>query len=154
MFIMNKKNKNRLTKVAVFGLLLTFVFGCNSSSEKNKEKIELALDKYDQITTDYDSYMRQMEKDNPGKISQESAFNSAKNTCLRLKGIDISETPLDFQAAFKKSISVDCDDLKSPTDQVIYEGDLKKKEFDDALQQLEKVSAKYGYDYKYSKTLK
>lgn len=147
------KNKKSLIKTVACGLLLIVVFGCSSKSEKYKEKIKLAFDNFDQITKDYDSYMRQMAKDNPG-LSPQLAFSSAKNMCLRLNKIDISETPADFQTAFKKKVSLECDDLKSPADQVTYEGDPKTKALNIAKKELEEVSAKYGYDYKNSTSAK
>lgn len=143
------KNKQILINTIVCSLVLIFVSGCSSNSENYREKIKLALDNHNQITKEYDSYMRQMAKDNPG-LSDESSLNSARNSCLRLNKIDISETPLDFQTAFKKRISIECDNLNSPADQVIYQGDPETKALNDAMRQLEEVSAKYGYVYKHS----
>jgi hypothetical protein len=127
--------------------LLIIVFGCSSNSEKYKEKIKLSFDNYNQITKDYDSYMRLMAKDNPGRISPQSYFDSAKNMCLRLNNIDISETPPDFQTAFRKRISIECDNLNSPADQVTHEGDPRTMELNNAKRELTEVSAKYGYIY-------
>lgn len=148
------KNKNSLIKTVISGLLVALILCCNSRSENFKEKIKPALDNYHQITNDYESYMRQMAQDNPGQISLQSELNSAKNTCLRLNGIDVSETPPDFQTAFKKRISLECDSLNSLADQVTYEGDPKTKAVNNAIRELEDVSAKYGYTYKNSKTAK
>jgi len=141
------KRKKEIIQIVASVLLYSLFLGCGSEPEKYKEKMKSAFDSYDQITKDYDSYMRQMAKEGRGPSIQ-SGFESAKNMCLRLKKIDVSETPSDFQIPFKKRISLQCDNLNSPSDQITYEGDPSVKELDNIEQELEKVSAKYGYDYK------
>lgn len=142
-----KQRKEQIIKTIVCGLLFSVFLGCDSNPEKYQGKIKSAFDSYNQITKDYDSYMRQMAKEGRGP-SVRSGFESAKNMCLRLTKIDISETPSDFQTPFKKRTSLQCDNLNSPLDQITHEGDPATEELKNIEQELENISAKYGYAYK------
>lgn len=134
------------TLVCIF--LLLAVCGCRPNSEVQKEKIKSVLDNFDQITKDFESnmksYMQQAGKD----VSFKKIMDDTKNMCGKLDKIDTSETPSDFQTTFKKLNSTQCDNLNSPEDFVA--SDSKTKAYNNAMRELEEVSAKYGYVYKYS----
>ena len=139
------RNKKPTIKTLVCCLLLLIGFGCQSNP---KEKIELVLNNYDQNIKDFDSSMREMHKNNPN-VSFQQSLDAIKAMCNKISKIDTSETPPDFSAAFKRLISLNCDNKNSPADLVTYEGDPKTKAYHNAKRELEEVSAKYGYVYKH-----
>lgn len=144
------KNNKLKIKALVFCFFLLFSLSCSLDP---KEKIKVVLDNYEQINKDFDVSMREMHKNNPN-VSLLQSLDAAKNRCDKLNKINTSETPTDFHAAFKKLVSIGCDNLNSPADLVTYEGDPKIKAFHDAEREIEEVSSKYGFNYKFSTSSK
>ena len=139
------ESKIPVVKTFICCFLLLIGFSCRSNPG---EKIKLVLDNYDQSIKDYDSSMRQMYKDDPN-VSFQKSLKPLKDVCDKVSKIDVSETPPDFRAAFKKLNSLNCDDKNSPADLTTYEGDPKTKVYNNAKRELEEISAKYGYIYKH-----
>jgi hypothetical protein len=143
---MRFKLKTRIL-LGICGSLMVMIMSCQSYNEIYKREIIIALEQYEKITKDYDSYMRQMQKDYPGQITPESSLNSAKNTCLRLDKTDVSKTPQEFQVLFKKRISIECGNLSNPSDQVTYKDDPKTEALKKVVKEIKQISLKYGYEY-------
>lgn len=142
------KNKKLIIKTFTCSLLIFLAFGCESP----KERIKLVLDNFDQAIKDHDSYMEQLEKSNPGGASFQESLIAKRKLCERLNMIDTSQTPSDFQIAFKKLISTGCDDLSGHSALVQDEEEAKK--YKNAMKEVEEISEKYGYNYNHSSSTK
>jgi hypothetical protein len=147
--MVRKGEKVRL-KISICCLLVLLSFNCSSP----QGEIKFVLDRYDQVNKDFDAEMRHMYKDDPKNVEFKRPLDAAKNRCNIISKIDMSKTPPDFSAALVKLISIECNSLSGPADLVTYEGDPKTKAFHDAEIELEEVSARYGYIYKNSTSLK
>lgn len=119
-------------------------FGCSSPATE----IKLVLDQYDQINKDYVTLMKQRHKEK-GLVSFDEDLKVLQDRCKKIGKIDLSKTPTDFRPPFTRVALLNCD-ARGIEDLTFYDGDPKARSSQDAIRDLETISARYGHNYKHT----